>query len=97
MIGLAASDHQLGDGPPRPPATAVHVTSHGVAAGRPDVVPTSARRDYSRLLRLHALRAEGALQLAAALVLAGSPPVATFVSFDERLRVAARLEGLTVI
>jgi hypothetical protein len=55
-----------------------------------------------RLLRIHSLRAADALQLAAALVWAGMPPAspapgAEFVTFDERLAEAARLEGLTIL
>lgn len=54
-----------------------------------------------RLLRVHPLRAADALQLAAALVWAGTPvagptPGAELVTFDERLAEAARLEGLAV-
>lgn len=55
-----------------------------------------------RLLRGHALRAADALQLAAALVWAGSPgprPSSTvdLVTLDRRLAEAARLEGLRVL
>ena len=55
-----------------------------------------------RLLRVHALRAADALQLAAALVWAGSPatgpaPAAEIVTLDGRLGEAARLEGLSVL
>jgi hypothetical protein len=48
-----------------------------------------------RLLRLHALRAADALQLAAGLTWAGVPPSGELITFDERLKVAARLEGFT--
>lgn len=48
-----------------------------------------------RLLRLHAIRSADALQLAAALVWAGTPPSGQIVVFDRRLQEAARLEGLT--
>lgn len=47
-----------------------------------------------RLLRVHPLRASDALQLAAALVWAGSPATGDLVVLDRRLRDAARLEGL---
>lgn len=47
------------------------------------------REQAMRLLRLHPLRAADALQLAAALVWAGSPPAGEFVTFDERLKAAA--------
>jgi len=50
-----------------------------------------------RLLRIHPLRAADALQLAAALVWAGSPPAGAIVTLDERLGEAARLEGLEVL
>ena len=49
----------------------------------------------ARLLRVHPLRAHDALQLAAALTWAGSPPSGEIVAFDHTLREAARLEGLT--
>lgn len=50
-----------------------------------------------RLLRVHPLRTADALQLAAALVWAGSPPGGAIVTLDERLGEAARLEGLDVL
>ena len=55
-----------------------------------------------RLLRVHPLRAADALQLAAALVWAGSPaagpaPVAEIVTLDGRLAEAARLEGMSAL
>jgi predicted nucleic acid-binding protein len=50
-----------------------------------------------RLLRVHPLRAADALQLAAALVWAGSPPSGEIVTLDRRLAEAARLEGLEVL
>ncbi len=49
----------------------------------------------ARLLRLHPLRSLDVLQLAAALVWAGSPPSGEMVVFDRRLQEAARLEGLS--
>jgi predicted nucleic acid-binding protein len=62
-------------------------------AARP-AVRTAARR----LLRLHPLRAADALQLAAALALAdGEPDTISFLSLDERLRQAARLEGFPLL
>ena len=52
------------------------------------------RKQALRLLRLHALRAADALQLAAALAWAGHEPDGlTFYTDDERLRVAAAKEG----
>ncbi|MBI3998316.1 MAG: PIN domain-containing protein [Armatimonadetes bacterium] len=53
------------------------------------------RGHAARLLRMHPLRSLDALQLAAALVWAGSPPAGEIVVFDGRLEDAARLEGLT--
>jgi predicted nucleic acid-binding protein len=50
----------------------------------------------SRLLRLHTLRAQDALQLAAALTWAGRAPGSEAVILDQRLQDAARLEGFAV-
>jgi uncharacterized protein len=51
-----------------------------------------------RLLRVHPLRAAGALQLAAAVVAAeGRPPTLTLVTLDDRLGAAARKEGFIVV
>lgn len=62
-----------------------------------EVQPTErVRAQALRLLRLHPLRAADALQLAAALEWAGTPPAGTLVTFDERLREAARREGFRV-
>lgn len=56
------------------------------------------RRVAHRLLRVHPLRAADALQLAAALTWAGSPPFdgAELVTLDDRLGEAAVLEGFVV-
>lgn len=54
------------------------------------------RAQALRVLRVHALRAADALQLAAALEWSGSPATGTLVSFDERLTSAAEREGFTV-
>ncbi len=63
-----------------------------------EISPTEeVRRQARRLLRLHRLRASDALQLAAALVWAGTFEEGEFVCFDARLREAARLEGLLVV
>lgn len=64
-----------------------------------EVQPTDQLRELAvRLLRVHALRAADALQLAAALVAAeGHPGSLTLVSLDERLGLAAEREGLRVI
>ena len=82
------------------------VDSEDEAAGRLDVLrgvwyevlPSEAVRTRAhRVLRLHALRAADALQLAAALVWASDDENAEFISADGRLCDAARLEGLGVI
>ncbi len=51
------------------------------------------REQALRLLRLHTLRATGALQLAAAIEWAGTPPAGILLTFDDRLRDAAEREG----
>lgn len=59
-----------------------------------EMLPGEAIREQAlRLLRVHALRAADALQLAAALEWAGSPATGEFVTFDARLSAAARREG----
>jgi predicted nucleic acid-binding protein len=50
-----------------------------------------------RLIRVHALTAADAVQLAAAQVWAGPIHNPEFVTFDERLAMAARLEGFRVL
>jgi predicted nucleic acid-binding protein len=63
-----------------------------------EVLPSEEVRDLAvRLLRVHSLRAADALQLAAARVWAGSARRPALVTFDERLALAARLEGLRVL
>jgi uncharacterized protein len=64
-----------------------------------EIVPSDAvRRTGERLLRTHPLRAADALQLAAALVAADHDPTSLeMVCLDERLRVAARREGFSVL
>ena len=63
-----------------------------------EVQPVVAVRGAARrLLRVHALRAADALQLAAAVVAAeGQPASLEIVTLDERLAAAARREGFTV-
>lgn len=59
-----------------------------------EVQPSEEVRQFAgRLLRTHALRSLDAAQLAAALVWSGSGP-GEIVVLDQRLREAARLEGL---
>lgn len=63
-----------------------------------EVLPAEEVRDRaSRLLRLHPLKAADALQLAAAVVWAGGTDGAEFVTFDEGLGLAARLEGFRIL
>jgi uncharacterized protein len=63
-----------------------------------EVLPSSEVRDQAlRLLRVHPLRAGDAFQLAAARVWAGAAAGAELVTFDERLALAARLEGFRVV
>jgi len=64
-----------------------------------EVRPGNALRATAmRLLRVHALRAADALQLAAALSWAeGDPRGRPFVCLDERLRTAAGREGFAVL
>ena len=55
------------------------------------------RRGARRLLRTHVLRAADALQLSAAIVASdGDPAALEFVTLDDRLADAARLEGFIV-
>lgn len=55
------------------------------------------RAEARRLLRVHPLRAADALQLAAAIELRGSPALRQqFVTYDDRLALAARREGFSV-
>ena len=61
-----------------------------------EIQPGDAVRDQAlRLLRLHPLRAADALQLAAALEWAGMPATGVVMTYDERLRTAARREGFS--
>jgi uncharacterized protein len=62
-----------------------------------EVLPSEHVRSRAiRLLRIHALRAADALQLAAAQVWAGEVSGAELVTFDERLAAVARVEGFRV-
>jgi predicted nucleic acid-binding protein len=64
-----------------------------------EVLPTQSVREIAeRLLAVHPLRAADALQLAAALEWCrGRPRKAGIVSFDLRLRDAARKEGFSIL
>jgi predicted nucleic acid-binding protein len=63
-----------------------------------EVLPTEMVRSVAeRMLRVHALRAADALQLAAATIAAErDPPSLEFVSLDERLNEAAAKEGFRI-
>jgi hypothetical protein len=67
--------------------------------GWQEVLPSEVVRTAAqRLLRIHALRAADALQLAAAVVAAEHEPVSLpFVSMDARLNDAATREGFQVL
>lgn len=63
-----------------------------------EVAPSEdVRREAARLLRVHSLRAADALQLAAARIWAGNAEYPELVTYDERLGLAARLEGFRVL
>ena len=70
-----------------------------LAASWEEVQPAErVRRMAGRLVRTHPLRAEDALQLAAAIVAAdGEPRSLPFVTLDERLARAAEREGFAVV
>ena len=70
-----------------------------LADGWHEIVPSDAvRRTAERLLRSHPLHAADALQLAAALIAADHDPASLeLVCMDERLKIAARREGFTVL
>ena len=62
------------------------------------VASDAVRRTAERLPRTHPLPAADALQLAAALIAADHDPTSLeIVCLDERLKVAARREGFTVL
>jgi uncharacterized protein len=69
------------------------------AAGWHEIVPTDAvRRTAERLLRTHPLRAADSLQLSAAIIAANHDPTSLeMVCLDNRLTLAARREGFTVL
>lgn len=63
-----------------------------------EVLPSEEVRDRAaRLLRVHPLRPADAFQLAAARLWADGSSGAELVTFDERLALAARLEGFRVL
>jgi uncharacterized protein len=74
-------------------------TLHTLAASWHEIVPSdSVRRTAERLLRMHPLRAADSLQLSAALIASDhNPSSLELVCLDERLTLAARREGFTVL
>jgi uncharacterized protein len=63
-----------------------------------EVLPgAEVQREAVRMLRVHPLKAAEALQLGAARVWAGASSGAALVTLDERLALAARLEGFAVL
>lgn len=63
-----------------------------------EIVPSEEVRDQAvRMLRVHGLKAADAFQLAAARVWAGSMDRLELVTYDDRLALAARLEGFRVL
>jgi uncharacterized protein len=67
-------------------------------SGWHEILPGDALRAQAlRVLRLHALRAADALQLAAALEWLGAPASGEMVCFDARLGEAAEREGFEVV
>lgn len=75
----------------------VHALLDVLRAHWAEILPSeNVQRRAGRLLRFHPLRAADALQLAAALEWAGVTPSGELVTFDERLKEAARLEGFNV-
>jgi predicted nucleic acid-binding protein len=71
---------------------------HELRNGWDEVLPGEAcRRTAERMLRVHALRAADALQLAAALIASDHDPARLeMVCLDERLNEAARKEGFVL-
>ena len=70
-----------------------------LASGWHEVDPSDSLREAAvRFLRVHPLRAADALQLAAAYIAAERRPSSLhLVTLDERLAIAARKEGFTVV
>lgn len=63
-----------------------------------EILPSEeARNEAARLLRVHPLKAADALQLGAARIWSAGASRAELVTFDERLALAARLEGFRVV
>ena len=79
----------------------VHAESglRNILEGALEVIPSmEVRRHARRLLMTHPLRAADALQLAAALVLAGDEPHdLAMITLDQNLALCAQREGLQVL
>ena len=71
---------------------------HALRTSWLEIQPSEEVRDRAiRMLRVHPLKASDAFQLAAARVWAGSTERPELVTYDERLALAARLEGFRVL
>jgi predicted nucleic acid-binding protein len=82
---------------PRQASQAIEILRE-LTIGWNEILPAeSVRETACRLLRVHPLRAADAMQLAAAIVMAGGRTThARFMAFDDRLREAAGREGFRV-
>jgi hypothetical protein len=82
------------------PDPASRAQGDDLASGWAEIAPTEpVRMSAERLVVVHPLRSQDALQLAAALVWCGGhgPRGRGFVCLDERLRLAAAREGFDVL
>jgi len=78
--------------------TSAHHVLDALRASWLEILPSEPVRETAkRLLRGHGLRAADALQLGAAIVWAGEKGHRELVTLDERLAVAAELEGFRVL
>lgn len=96
-VGAIARRERVGA---RPGATEDALRRLADVAGRwQEVAPVPAVRSAARrAVQVHELRAADAFQLAAALAAAeGSPSTLELVTLDDRLALAARREGFTVL
>lgn len=79
----------------------VHAESglRNILEGALEIIPNmEVRRHARRLLMIHPLRAADALQLAAALVMAGDEPQElAMITLDQNLALCAQREGLQVL
>jgi predicted nucleic acid-binding protein len=78
--------------------TAAHRVLEALRGSWLEILPSEPVRETAkRLLRGHALRAADALQLGAAIIWGGGGAGRELVTLDERLAVAAELEGFRVL